>query len=200
MLHEQTFRPPSGRWPLRSGRCNDFGRQWRLLPSVLILMTSVAALFCTGCATTRKNRTEENRTEAVLQNRDSVATVTRVILKETVPMSRARIAVSVDSILSLPAGASYHCRSGQAGAEVSRKGDTIYVTATCDSLQREVEYYEELYSATREAYDRLRSDIQTEREQRPDTIKAALAALIAGLSAGVISTIIILTKNHHGKE
>lgn len=115
-------------------------------------------------------------------------------------MSQTQIAISVDSLLSLPAGASYHSKSGQAGAEVSKKGDTIYVIATCDSLQREVEYYEELYNVTREAYDKLQTDIQTEREQRSNPIKIALAAFIAGLFVGVISTIIILTKIQHGKE
>ena len=115
-------------------------------------------------------------------------------------MSQARITISVDSLLKLPAGASYHKRSGQAGAEVSLKGDTIFVTATCDSLQREVEYYEEQYHATLEALDNLKERVQTAREHRSNPIKIALSALITGLFVGVISTIIILTKIQHGKK
>ena len=109
-------------------------------------------------------------------------------------MSQAQIAISVDSLLRLPAGASYYKRSGQAGAEVSLKGDTILVTATCDSLQREVEYYEEQYYATLEALDKLKDNVKTEREHRSNPIKIALAALMTGLIVGVISAIIILTK------
>ncbi len=115
-------------------------------------------------------------------------------------MSQARITVSVDSLLKLPAGASYHKRSGQAGAEVSLRGDTIFVTATCDSLQREVEYYEEQYQATLEALDNLKESVQTEREHRSNPIKIALAAFIAGLFVGVLSTIIILSKSRYGKK
>ena len=85
-------------------------------------------------------------------------------------------------------------------AEVSLRGDTIFVTATCDSLQREVEYYEEQYQATLEALDNLKESVQTEREQRSNPIKIALAAFIAGLFVGVLSTIIILSKSRYGKE
>jgi len=106
----------------------------------------------------------------------------------------------VDSLLKLPVGASYHRKSGQARAEVSMRGDTIYVTATCDSLQREVEYYEERYYAALKALDQLKESVQTKREQRSNPIKIALAAFIAGLFVGVISTIIILIKKRHGKE
>ncbi len=115
-------------------------------------------------------------------------------------MSQAQITISVDSLLKLPAGASYHKKHGQAGAEVSLRGDTIYVTATCDSLQREIEYYEERYHAALEALDQLKESVQTKRERRSNPIKIALAAFIAGLFVGVLSTIIILTKNRHGKE
>ena len=115
-------------------------------------------------------------------------------------MSQARITISVDSLLKLPAGASYHKRSGQAGAEVSLRGDTIFVTATCDSLQREAEYYEERYYAALRALEQQKENVQTEREQRSNPIKIALAAFIVGLFVGVLSTITILTKNRHGKK
>ena len=61
--------------------------------------------------------------------------------------------VAVESLLELPAGASYRAKSGQAGAEVTVINDTVYVTATCDSVMREVELYEELYHAARDALE-----------------------------------------------
>jgi len=142
---------------------------------------------------------EQIQTVVTVEKHDTV-TVIKQTLKESVPMSQAQIAISVDSLLRLPAGATYHKKSGQAGAEVSLRGDTVFVTATCDSLQREVEYYEEQYHATLEALDDLKESVKTEREHRSNPIEIALAALITGLFVGVISTIIILTKIQHGKK
>lgn len=111
-------------------------------------------------------------------------------------MSRTEMTIPVDSILKLPEEATYNKRSGQSSAEVRRSGDTIIVTATCDSLGREVEYYESLYSQTYDELARLQQEIQTEREQRSNPVKIALAAFIAGLFVGVISTIIIIAKRY----
>lgn len=111
-----------------------------------------------------------------------------------VPASKAEIAIPVDSLLKLPSLAVYTHHSGQATATVAKKGDVIYVAATCDSLQREVEYYEELYYKARDALEQYENFVQTELKQSSNPIKIALAALITGLFVGVISTIIILTR------
>lgn len=61
--------------------------------------------------------------------------------------------ISVDSLLKLLQSATYHRKSGQAHAEVSIRGDTIYVAGTCDSLARQVEYYVNLYHTARDALE-----------------------------------------------
>ncbi|GEM_PF-103373 len=199
MQPEKTYRQRKRKWPLPRERWHVSVRLSRLLPSALILPILMVVLCCASCATTKKTQMEQIQTVVTVEKHDTV-TVIKQTLKESVPMSQAQIAISVDSLLRLPAGATYHKKSGQAGAEVSLRGDTVFVTATCDSLQREVEYYEEQYHATLEALDDLKESVKTEREHRSNPIEIALAALITGLFVGVISTIIILTKIQHGKK
>lgn len=116
-------------------------------------------------------------------------------------MSQARITISVDSLLKLPAGASYNKRSGQAGAEVSLRGDTIFVTATCDSLQREVEYYEELYYRAQDALEQCQNNLRTEQEWRSGLLAKLITLFFMGFVAGVLTTVtIILSKNRYGKK
>ena len=115
-------------------------------------------------------------------------------------MSQVEISISMDSLRNLPSGAVYHKKSGQANASVSTKGNTVVVVATCDSLQREVDYYEELYLSTKAELDSLKATVQTEKEQRSNPFKIGFISLLVGLFAGVILTIIIQTRFKNGKE
>ena len=114
-----------------------------------------------------------------------------------VPESRVEIAIPIDSLLKLPTEAVYTHHSGQATATVAKKGEVIYVTATCDSLQREVEYYEELYYRARDALEQYKDSVQTETKQQSSKLLVKLMTLFAmGFAAGVITIIftIILKK------
>lgn len=105
--------------------------------------------------------------------------------------------ISVDSLLKLPQGATYHRKSGQAHAEVSIRGDTIYVTGTCDSLARKVDYYENLYYTARDALEnQSRETAKTESKERPYPTWLLLTAFISGLALGAITTIFITAKLH----
>lgn len=48
------------------------------------------------------------------------------------------MAIPLPDMKMLPANAGYHARDGQANLDVRVSGDSIYITATCDSLAREV--------------------------------------------------------------
>ncbi|WP_308745715.1 hypothetical protein [uncultured Bacteroides sp.] len=55
-----------------------------------------------------------------------------------VPPSRAKLKLIIPQIESLPVGAGYMYQSDRATINITKaKGDTLYLTATCDSLQRE---------------------------------------------------------------
>lgn len=59
-----------------------------------------------------------------------------------VPASKATLRIPAAEFKGLPVGATYTDKNGRASVSMGLKGDTIYVTAACDSLAREVEYYE----------------------------------------------------------
>lgn len=115
-------------------------------------------------------------------------------------MSQVEMSIPMDSLRNLPEGASFQRKSGQANASVFTEGNNIVVVATCDSLQREVDYYENLYLSTKAKLDKLKETVQTEKEQRSNPVKIGFISLLVGLFAGVILTIIIQTRFKNGKE
>ncbi len=110
-----------------------------------------------------------------------------------IPTSRVEMAISKDSLLRLPTGAVFHNKSGQAHAEVAVRGDTVFVTATCDSLARQVEYYEELYHNARDALEQseqlLRQQYKNKTSASPTWLFTAI--LMFGCIVGVASTIFV---------
>ncbi len=69
-----------------------------------------------------------------------------------VPMSRATLTLPPGTIDSLPPGAAYTDRNGQATVTLRKgAGDTIVVTATCDSLARQYLLLQEEMTRLREA-------------------------------------------------
>ena len=106
----------------------------------------------------------------------------------------------MDSLLKLPAGASYHKRSGQAGAEVSLKGDTIVVTATCDSLARQVEYYEALYHNARDTLESYHATVQEDAKTLESPLRIFVKGLALGLVAGISLTFFIKNSKRRKNE
>lgn len=96
----------------------------------------------------------------------------------------------MDSLRRLPSQSGYHARSGRANVEVSTRGDTVVVYASCDSLQRLCEYYESLVSNYRQENESLNATVKTENERRSSPVKTAVIAFIAGLATGIVLTIL----------
>lgn len=91
----------------------------------------------------------------------------------TVPESRVTLAVPVDSVLSLPSGAVYQEKSGQARVRIGRKaadtpsgGEVIVVEATCDSLQLLCEEYEQTIISLHQALQSSYENVRTVSERR----------------------------------
>lgn len=118
-----------------TGPSRGWTARWpRLLPVVI----GSIALCVSSCRSPARlessHRTERTQTDSLLSA--TLLAVTR----EAVPPSRATLRLTPAQLTSLPPEASYTQRSGQATARVNlnKQGDTLVITATCDSLQREL--------------------------------------------------------------
>ena len=211
MRHGKTLARRNARWP-GSGKLLT-------MPTVAAIVLSV--LFLTGCATHRKSVTEAKeeqvsetiRTDSVVHLAlDSVSELVEIRTEPVkVPMSSVTLTIATDSLRSLPAGASYSERSGQASVKVSRKAATatepeyIYVYASCDSLQLQCERYERQIRNIHSQYGERLNEMQNRlaatsheleevKEKPPNAIGTALKWYFAGLLSGIIGTIIIFIK------
>ena len=211
MRHGKTLARRNARWP-GSGKLLT-------MPTVAAIVLSV--LFLTGCATHRKSVTEAKEeqvsesigTDSVIRLAiDSVSELVEIRTEPVkVPMSAVTLTIATDSLRSLPAGASYSERSGQASVKVSRKAATatepeyIYVYASCDSLQLQCERYERQIRNLHSQYDERLNEMQNRlaatsheleevKEKPPNAIGTALKWYFYGLLSGILATIIIFIK------
>lgn len=96
---------------------------------------------------------------------DSLHDVKRSVLTLLpVPASVAQTKLPMNQLATLPEGAGYSARSGQATASVVRgKGDTLIITSTCDSLARQV-------MSLTEELTRIRNETGEEVEEPPPQV------------------------------
>lgn len=160
----------------------------------MIAAMLTSALCFTGCASTRKTESQSSATVRTAATRDTTAAVIRQTRREAIPESRVELAVSVDSLLKLPGGAAYTRKSGQANIKVATHGDTVYITGTCDSLAREVDYYESLYHTARDALEQREAQFAAEeRKERADILTVGAVNFMAGMLGGITMAVIIIT-------
>lgn len=92
--------------------------------------------------------------------------------------------IATETLHSLPSGASFTAKEGRANIDIRREGDSIVITAVCDSLQREVE---KLYAELDRT--RIRNDtqvVETKKSVSPVRI------FCYGCFTGLLLTIILL--------
>lgn len=187
------YRPLEKKRQHPGANCHVCARRFNVLPIALILSLVLSFQSCkpTRLSDSHQDLLQTKATEKV----DSMKLATKVILKESIPASKAVIAVSLDSLIKLPLGAKYSVRNDRSTAEVSITGDTVYITAMCDSLERWVEYYESMYSSTLEMYEE--SQHQFQQEYKKITGGCAVAVIILTL---LYLTIVIITINLKSKK
>ena len=188
----------------------------KLLTVLTTVVTMTYALFLSGCATRRSTVTAEESaaisslcTEHALHlSLDSASEVVEIRTERlTVPMSKVSLTIATDSLRSLPNGASYSERSGQASIKLTRLPATsttperIYVYASCDSLELQCERYERQIRNLRSEYSELQSEMQShlattasqhteQLEKPPNGIVRALKWFFIGLVSGILCTIV----------
>lgn len=109
-------------------------------------------------------------------------------------MSEVKMEIPMENLLKLPDKAEYRAKEGQATASVRVENDTVFVSATCDSLQIMCDYYESLYINYKQGYDDLQSQYKSEIKKPSNTIKTGFVSFVAGLVVGVLLTIIVKLK------
>jgi hypothetical protein len=98
----------------------------------------------------------------------------------------------MDNLRKLPQGAAYTQKQGQATVSAAVQGDSLIITATCDSLQYLVYQYEKEITRLQSALE----VIEKEKEPCPSPLKWFLYGLLGGglgggTAASVITFIII---------
>lgn len=120
-----------------------------------------------SCASSKKSY-------SFVQQTDSLRQTSRLSIQSIqVPESRARLVVPSAKLKELPPSAAFVQRSGQATAEIRFLHDTLFVTASCDSLQSLVYQYEE------ELANVSASTKVSEKEQERNKLGIALGVMIA---------------------
>lgn len=106
-------------------------------PALLLAAIGSIALCASSCRSLEGSATSRQTQQSLTESRSAHTLLAAT--REAVPPSRVAMRLTQNQLTSLPQGAAYTARSGQARAEVRRTHtDTLEVTATCDSLQREV--------------------------------------------------------------
>jgi hypothetical protein len=113
-----------------------------------------------------------------------------------IPSSKVTLTIPVDSLKKLPDKAGYSAKDGQASAKVSKDGNKVIVTASCDSLEKQVELFESLYiqsSQEGQEYKRLYEE-QLSLKRSSNSVKTILESVLAGMIAGALLTLLIYRK------
>lgn len=183
MRQEDTSKPRNARWRV-------FGRLSTLRTVASIMMI---ALFLSGCATSRKASvaTEESVKQV---SADTLQSEMRRTWTEAVPQEEAKLEIPLSELTNLPEKAEYRTKHGRASASVQNKGGTIVVYATCDSLQRQCEYYELQMAIYKEALEQQKNEARTEKERCSNPWKMLLIAFVVGVATGTVLTIIVKLK------
>ena len=135
-----------------------------------------------------------------MEHRDSLVQEVRLVRTETVPMSEVKMEIPMDSLLKLPEGSSFHAKSGQARLDIGKGKEptTIVVYASCDSLQRQCEYYERSSSAWRERYEYLTGLYEAETKRHSNPVRTFFAGFGIGIAITILATIIIKNRLKNG--
>ena len=114
-----------------TGLSPDWTARWLAL---LLVITGMIALFASSCRSPVPTVTTSRH---LSDSRQSVKQF--ALLQEPVPPSMAKTVFPTEILNAIPIGTGFSKRSGQATVNVTRiSGDSIEVTATCDSLARQV--------------------------------------------------------------
>nr|DAU04648.1 MAG TPA: hypothetical protein [Caudoviricetes sp.] len=129
----------------------------RLL-ALLLVVTGMIALFASSCKSPQRMQNSYSQ-------KDSLASKNGfVLLQEAVPPSIAKTKFPTGMLKLIPVGTGFSSRSGQATVNITRiSEDSLEVTATCDSLARQV-------LILTEENTRIRDELMEEKKKPPPEV------------------------------
>lgn len=169
---------------------------YQRLPLAFIMIIALSVMSCASSKNLTRSASQSHEVKT-----DSVQIkTTRSLTYAPVPESKVQVAIP------LPPGAVFTDRKGQATVQIKFVRDTvyvgkvqqikeyIYVTGTCDSLQRQCEYYEnELTRIRGQSVQNEQTDTVEQSQTAPSiTFWGAFKWCLIGIIIGAILTIITL--------
>lgn len=124
--------------------------------SAIFVVISLLAPLTWSCGGQKAIRQETrcNERDSVMER---VTTTTRPV---TVPLSRVSLRLKEIQLSELEPGMMFRGKSGQASVQVEKKDSTIYITATCDSLQLLVEQQKTEIYRLRERFEEQKTTVE----------------------------------------
>ena len=104
------------------------------------------------------------------------------------PESSTTLRIPIGKLESLPSGATFRSKNGTASASVRSVHDTLYITATCDSLQQVVYEYQQ-------QIERMSTTKKNRREQSKRETGFPHWFLLGGCIAGLL-VLCVYMKQH----
>ena len=151
---------------------------WKLLFAALLsVVTMILVLSATSCSTSRRMEASSQHAsvEAVVRadslQSAAIARQTTLLTYQPVPADSLKMKIPLMSLRNLPAGAGYSQRKGRANLTLRVQHDTLYVNASCDSLQRLVSLYERRDSLYRRLVAQYAATAQRTDERREKMVK-----------------------------
>lgn len=157
-----------------------------LLPVVL---TGLLALFGTSCVSKKASKWQE---QAQTYRQEVADHEMQTLTVQGIRSDTATLTLPEQSLHNLPQGAGLARKSGRATLTVIRKDSTIIITATCDSLQRLVEYYRHKVSRLNEQVAQTKT--KEEKTSSPGLwglLMPPLLGLLTGLGVGIVIKLFI---------
>lgn len=161
----------------------------RLLSVLAIALTILSALCCMACSSSRSQAREAAVDQGATEQEASTTITRKQVTLSPVPAALASLRLAAASLPDLPDKLPLSAHNGRAAVTVERDGDSLIITATCDSLERQIEIIEEELWQMRLQAEAYRSQIEESVKQRSNGVWATLKWLFAGIAAGVVLTI-----------
>lgn len=144
-------------------RSKNCARHWSALTIVAIMLT---VLCCMGCISSRSQSREMAAGQGSTEQEASTTITRKQVRLTPIPAAVASLRLAAVSLPDLPDGLPLSMHNGRATVTVERDGDSLIVTATCDSLERQIEIVEEELWRTKQQAEAYRSQLEESVKQR----------------------------------